>query len=56
MWLKEAQSALKEEDPIESIFVLKTCPYKLKQFENTLLDLSTPSSANYGKWLKVRTI
>jgi len=53
MWLKEAQSA---QDPIECIFVLKTCPYKLKQFENTLLDLSTPSSANYGKWLKVRTI
>jgi len=56
MWLKEAQSALKEEDPIESIFVLKTCPYKLKQFENTLLDLSTPSSANYGKWLKPEEI
>ena len=40
MWLKEAATALKEEDSIEAVFVLKHCPYKMKQFENTLLELS----------------
>ena len=54
MWLKEVATALKEEDSIETVFVLKHCPYMMKKpFASNLLDLSTSSSSNYGKWLKV---
>lgn len=52
MWLKEPKP-LNENDQIKMIFVLKHDSNKIKKFEHTLLDLSTPTSANYAKWLKV---
>lgn len=55
-WLKEKASALKETDMIKTIFVLKHDPAAMKEFEKTLLDLSTPTSPNYGKWLKPEEI
>jgi len=37
---------------VNAVFVMKHCPFKMEKFEKQLLDLSTPSSTNYGKWLK----
>jgi tripeptidyl-peptidase-1 len=41
----------RETDLVHAVFVLKKCPMAVKKFESLLLDISTPSSANYGKWL-----
>ncbi len=51
MWLKE--KTLKDTDMVKAIFVLKHDDSSVRNFEKTLIDISTPSSANYGKWLKV---
>lgn len=53
-WMKE--KSLNENDIIKTTFVLKHDKSKVAAFEKTLLDLSTPTSKNYGKWLKVRII
>lgn len=50
-WLKE--SALGDDEVIRAVFVLKHDRAALQQFEQNLLDISTPSSARYGQWLKV---
>jgi hypothetical protein len=52
-WLKER--ALKSDDTVRAVFVLKHDPVAVQQFEQHLLDIATPSSPQYGKWLKVRT-
>jgi Cu2+-containing amine oxidase len=51
LWLKE--KSLKDTDLIKAIFVLKHEENSIKNFERTLLDISSPKSANYGKFLKV---
>jgi len=51
MWLKE-KKALKDTDIVKAIFVLKHDDSSVRAFEKTLIDISTPSSVNYGKWLK----
>jgi hypothetical protein len=51
-WLKEG--ALKSDDTVRAVFVLKHHPAAVQQFEQHLLDIATPSSRRYGKWLKVR--
>jgi tripeptidyl-peptidase-1 len=50
-WLKET-AALGDDEVIRCVFVLKHDPAALQQFEHHLLDISTPSSVRYGKWLK----
>ena len=50
-WLKE--KTINENDVIKTTFVLKHDKVAMQNFEKNLLDLSTPSSKNYGKWLKV---
>mmetsp|Transcript_17352 Transcript_17352/g.29335 ORF Transcript_17352/g.29335 Transcript_17352/m.29335 type:complete len:565 (+) Transcript_17352:65-1759(+) len=50
MWLKE--KTIDENSIIKATIVLKTDKSALEKFEKELLDLSTPTSANYGKWLK----
>lgn len=52
-WLKER--TINENDIIQTTFVLRHDKSKVADFEKTLLDLSTPSSKNYGKWLKVKS-
>lgn len=49
-WLKE--KVLPQDHVVNAIFVLKTDNTAVQNFEKTLLDISTPSSKNYGKWLK----
>ncbi len=51
LWLKE--KSLKDTDLVKAIFVLKHEENSIKNFERTLLDISSPKSANYGKFLKV---
>lgn len=48
-WLKE--KSINENDIVKTIFVLKHEKSVLESYEKTLIDLSTPSSKNYGKWL-----
>jgi len=48
-WLNDGP--LLDTDVVSAIFVLKRDPAVVKAFEEQLLDLSTPSSKNYGKWL-----
>jgi tripeptidyl-peptidase-1 len=48
-WLKEKASI--ENDVIQTTFALKHNKAALADFERTLLDISNPKSANYGKWL-----
>jgi hypothetical protein len=50
-WLKEKASI--ENDVIQTTFALKHNKAALADFERTLLDISNPKSANYGKWLSV---
>jgi hypothetical protein len=50
-WLKEG--ALKSDDTVRALFVLKHDPAAVQQFEQHLLDIATPSSPRYGQWLKV---
>ena len=35
----------------QAVFVLKRDATRAEKFEKYLLDISNPSSANYGKWL-----
>jgi tripeptidyl-peptidase-1 len=49
LWNDEGSAALA--DIINAIFVLKRDPLVVRTFEEKLLDLATPSSPNYGKWL-----
>ncbi len=51
MWLKE--KSLKDTDFVKAVFVLKHDASSIKSFETKILDLSSPKSANYGKWMKV---
>jgi hypothetical protein len=50
-WLKEKASI--ENDVIQTTFALKHNKAALADFERTLLEISNPKSANYGKWLSV---
>ncbi len=50
-WIKE--KSLKDSDVIKAVFVLKHEISQIKSFEKKLLDISSPKSANYGKWMKV---
>jgi hypothetical protein len=52
LWLKD-ENGLKDTDDIQVVFVLKNNKASLKKFEEKLLDISSPRSVNYGKWLKV---
>jgi Pro-kumamolisin, activation domain len=48
-WIKSAE-VLSPDSTVTAIFALKHCPVAAKRFEENLLDLSSPSSVNYGKW------
>lgn len=51
-WLRESKVDISGHI-IEAIFVLKHDKSAVERFHNKLMDLSTPSSKNYGKWMKV---
>eukprot|EP01006_Ploeotia_vitrea_P054045 TRINITY_DN67842_c2_g1_i1.p1 TRINITY_DN67842_c2_g1~~TRINITY_DN67842_c2_g1_i1.p1 ORF type:complete len:566 (+),score=50.61 TRINITY_DN67842_c2_g1_i1:19-1716(+) len=48
-WLQERRATSK--DMVRATFVLKHDKSAMKEFEKELLDLSSPKSSNYGKWL-----
>jgi len=48
-WLQEK---INPDSVVTAIFALKTDRSAVLSFEKELIDLSTPSSKNYGKWLK----
>jgi len=50
-WIKER--ALKDDEVVNAVFVLKHDRSAVEAFEKNLLELATPSSPKYGKWLKV---
>jgi hypothetical protein len=50
-WMRETKIGTDNVE-VEAVFVMKHCPYQIEKFEKQLLDLSSPKSANYGKWLK----
>jgi len=43
-------------DPVSAVFVLKRNPEVVKKFYDQLIDLATPSSKNYRKWLTLEQI
>ena len=43
-------------DMVDAIFMIKRDPEAVKKFEAQLLDLSSPYSKNYGKWLNKQQI
>jgi subtilase family serine protease len=53
-WIFE--NTIIENTIIKAIFVLKHDESALKSFEENLLDISSPKSKNYGKWLKPEEI
>ena len=53
-WLKESRNI--DNDIISTMFVLKHDAHRIEKFEKELIDISTPSSPSYGKWLSVRNI
>ena len=48
-WIKERRAS--QGDVVKANIVLKHDPEALKKFEKDLLDIATPSSKNYGKWM-----
>ena len=54
-WVKET-THLTEDDIVKCVFALKHDAEAMKAFEAKLLDASTPSSKNYGKWLSKQEI
>lgn len=48
-WLQERRAAAT--DSVKAMFVLKHDKSKIKAFEDKLLDIASPKSKNYGKWL-----
>jgi len=54
-WLKETQMKTDKHE-IQAVFVLKHDEIAIKEFETTLIELSTPSSPKYGQWLKPQDI
>lgn len=50
-WLKE--KTIGDNDVVSAIFVLKHDAAAIKAFEAKLLDISTPKSKNYAKWMTV---
>lgn len=54
LWTNEG--AAQSGDVINAVFVIKRDQSVLKKFENQLLDLATPTSKNYGKWLSKEEI
>ena len=46
-----ARESLDSSSEVSAVFVMNKCEKKMKELEAKLYDLSTPSSANYGKWL-----
>eukprot|EP00286_Rhodomonas_abbreviata_P018121 CAMPEP_0181305184 /NCGR_PEP_ID=MMETSP1101-20121128/9579_1 /TAXON_ID=46948 /ORGANISM="Rhodomonas abbreviata, Strain Caron Lab Isolate" /LENGTH=568 /DNA_ID=CAMNT_0023411053 /DNA_START=22 /DNA_END=1728 /DNA_ORIENTATION=- len=53
MWLQET---IHQDDVVKMTIVLKHDKAAMQSFEKELIDLSTPSSKNYGKWLKPEEI
>jgi hypothetical protein len=51
-WLKE--KTISGDESISAVFVLKHNAMAVNAFERNLLNLATPSSKEYGQWLKVR--
>jgi len=49
-WLREKMMARDHE--VKAVFVLKHDSAAVAAFEKNLIDIATPSSKNYGKWLK----
>jgi hypothetical protein len=45
-----------ENASVKAIFVLKHNRDSIQQLDQKLMDLSNPSSKNYGKWMSVRRI
>lgn len=43
-------------DMVEAVFMIKRDPEAVKKFEAQLLDLASPFSKNYGKWLTKKQI
>lgn len=43
-------------DIVNAVFVIKKDRVAVNKFEEQLLDLATPSSANYGKWLSKKEV
>ena len=54
-WTRVAGS-LSNDDIISCVFVLKHDRNAMKSFEQNLVDVSTPTSKNYGKFLSVDEI
>jgi hypothetical protein len=54
-WIKET-THLTDDDIVKCVFALKHDAEAMKSFEAKLLDASTPSSKNYGKWLSKQEI
>jgi tripeptidyl-peptidase-1 len=50
-WIRETRMNT-DDVYVNAVFVMKHDEGRLAAFEKQLLDLSTPSSSNYGKWLK----
>jgi len=56
-WTKVSESNFRKmEETVTAMFVLRQDANDLKKFEENLLDISTPGSPNYGKWLKPEQI
>jgi hypothetical protein len=54
-WVKET-AHLTEDDIVKCVFALKHDAEAMKAFEAKVVDASTPSSKNYGKWLSKQEI
>jgi len=54
-WTRVAGS-LSSNDIVSCVFVLKHDSHAMKSFEQNLIDISTPTSKNYGKFLSVDEI
>ena len=52
-WVESKASSA---DIVEAVFMIKRDPEAVKKFEAQLLDLSSPFSKNYGKWLNKQQI
>lgn len=53
-WLKE--KTVNDADVVSAVFVLKHDAAAVRAFEAKLLDISTPKSKNYAKWMTVSKI
>ena len=55
-WERNFIIPIPEDAVVKAVFALKHNPEVMKQFEIDLLDKSTPTSGNYGKWLSKKEL